>query len=234
MTQSWLSNNNEMETVLLSHGIPRHLGWTLMSQIAEWAVATHGISEKLHLIKQQEAQAYLDMLEAMPYGKRPLNNVLGMNLDKAVVLSARHTHWETTREQFKTQQLSLEYARALRDQLAATRESPDLPRPKGIENGDSLWLISNPSAVILGSVPMEIEEIWSSSVYETSQMRCYPLGYSGLNPARTKRPPDSLAAAEIWFIAPQFQEWVSLNLAPGAATMGDLVIPSVDPIAAVA
>ena len=228
MGQPWLTSNDAMETALLSNGIPRHLGWTHLSQIAEWAVATHGIAEKLHTVKLQETQAYMDMIERLPVGKQPLNHVLGMNLDKAVVQSAKHGNWPTTQAQLKAQKLSLEFARALRDHLAANREYPDLISPKGVESEDALWLVICPSAVLLATVPAEFEEAWCSGVAGTSRMRSYPVGYSGLDTQRIKMQPDSLQVEEIWNIAPQFKQWVFENLTVGAAIMNDLVIPVVD------
>lgn len=228
MGHSFLTNNEEMEKLLLSNGIPRHLGWSHLSQVAEWIVVSHGQSQKWNQQCHGEVEIYMDLLERMPVGKRPLNQVLGINLDKAVIQSAKSRNWATTQAQMKGQKLSLEFARALRDELASKRECPELLHPMGVESEDALWLVVCPSAVLLATVPAEFEEAWCSGVSETSRTRSYPVGYSGLDAQRTKMQPDSLQVEEIWSIAPQFKQWAFENLTVGAALMNDLIIPVVD------
>lgn len=229
MGHSFLTNNEEMEKLLLSNGIPRHLGWSHLSQVAEWIVVSHGQSLKWNQQCYGEVEVYMDMLERMPVGKRPLNQVLGINLDQAVVQSAKSCNWGTTQAQMKGQKLSLEYARALRDELASKRECPELLHPMGVESTDEFWLVICPSSVLLASVPMLSEEAWCSGVSATSRMRSYPVGFAGLNPTRNKRQPDYLTVEEIWGISPQYKLWVLENLSVGASIMGDLITPVVEP-----
>ncbi len=229
---NWLTDNQMMESELLQNGIPRHLGWNHISAASDWARLTHGAAHKWHLTKLQEAQAYLDKVVEMPATKRPLNLVLGLPLDKALEQATRQ--WDTTRQMFRSQKLSLEFAMSLRDLLAAKRDTPDLPSPRSIEDGDYLWLIVTPSSILLASVPPEVEIAWVSEVHSTSRTRCLPLELADQEASRANRPPNTVPVEELCMIPPQHHQWVRSNLAAGAAAVGDLVLPVTESMTAVA
>lgn len=233
MSRDFLVENDQMETMLLSHGIPRHLGWTHLSQIADWVVQSYVAADRSHSKKLQATQGFLDELEALPPGRRPLNQIYGLTWDQAVRQSSLDAHWQTTLERFTLRHHSLEFTRAIRDHLASIREQPEMPNPQGVEDGDFLWLVICPSSVLLASVPTESEVNWTSEIRETMQMRCYPLPFTGLASNRTHHQPDIVSITDVWMIDPQHQDWAKQNLA-GAAILGDLVIPATDPIPAIA
>lgn len=227
---SWLTSNELMATELLSHGIPDHLGSERLSAVAQMAVSTHRFADQIHSLKQTQTDDYINTINALPSAKRPINRLLGQTIDQAAQQWTRHNYWPSTQAKFQSQQICLELAVAIKDELARTQTTPDLPEPLGIENEDYLWLVMTQGSALLAAVPMEYSVAWADECFQTLRLRFYPIEYLGLNPAREKHPPACISIDGIYMIPLQHQQWARLNLCPGSASLGSLVLPVPVPV----
>lgn len=224
MTKTWLSNNEEMENVLLSNGICRHLGWDQISQVAEWAVVTHKQAQVLLQAQITKVQEYIERQEQKPATRRPMTRIHGIPLDEAIKRAADPINWQTAGADMAHEHWSLEFAKEVRALLESKIEDPELPLPHGIQD-ESLWMASGPNSVLLVAMPHRVETAISTEVHDTGSIRTFPFEMSGVSPDRVNFPPDSHPVERITRILPQHRAWILRNLSGGAALLGDLVSP---------
>lgn len=224
MTRTWLSNNEEMENVLLSNGIHRHLGWDQISQVADWAVVSHKQAQ-VHLQAQiTRVQAYIETLEKKPATRRPMTQIHGISWDEAIKRAVNAINWETACVDMARERWSLEFAREVQAMLNTRCENPDLPIPVGLQD-EPLWLAVGSISVLMAVVPRQLEGPITAEVHSTGKLRTFPWEVSGLSAERLKSPPDTHPVESLIRILPQHRLWVLSNLSAGAALLGDLVRP---------
>ena len=224
MTKTWLSNNEEMENVLLSNGICRHLGWDQISQVAEWAVVTHKQAQVLLQAQITKVQEYSERQEQKPATRRPMTRIHGIPLDEAIKRAADPINWQTAGADMAHEHWSLEFAREVQAMLRSRVEDPELPIPAGLQD-EPLWLAVGSTSVLLAVIPRQMEGPITAEVHSTGRLRTFPWEVSGLSRERLKSPPDSHPVESLIRILPQHHPWVLTNLSAGAALLGDLVRP---------